>query len=151
MEAEPTRHIVIATIKTLSTGVSVHAIFYAGFCMLGKSSNVALQSVGRLLRKHPLKQKAVIIDISQKLHCTPSIAEDSKGFKWIPDSYRYANYDIRHFGVRKRIYEAERYDVDENVTLLCNCGMRLNTLCAKHVCTAFSYCCTIHISKYQKP
>lgn len=116
MEAEPTRHIVIATVKTLSTGVSVHAIFYAGFCMLGKSSNVALQSVGRLLRKHPLKQKAVIIDISQKLHCTPSIAEDSKGFKWIPDSYRYANYDIRHFGVRKRIYEAERYDVDENVT-----------------------------------
>lgn len=115
MEAEPNKHIVVATIKTLSTGVSVHAIFYAGFCMLGKSSNIALQSVGRLLRKHPLKQRAIIIDIAHKLYCTPSIAE-SNNVKWVPDSYRYSNYDIRHMRTRAKIYEAEHYEVDEHVT-----------------------------------
>lgn len=117
MEAEPNRHIVVATIKTLSTGVSVHAIFYAGFCMLGKSNNVALQSVGRLLRKHPLKDKAIIIDIAHKLSCTPTIAVDkSTNFVYVPDSYRYCNYDYRHSATRKRIYESEHYIIDSNVT-----------------------------------
>ena len=109
MEAEPDRHIMIATTGTLSTGVSVHAWFYAAFLMIGKSDNVTLQSIGRLLRKHPLKQKAIILDIAHKLTIhSDMLVKLRKG-------YCYCNYDMQHFAARKQIYDAEKMPVDAKV------------------------------------
>lgn len=109
IEAEPNRHIMIATSATLSTGVSVHAWFYAVFFMLGKSDNITLQSVGRLLRKHPLKNKAVIIDVAHKLHLKSQKLAD------LNKSYYYCNYDMQHFAARKRLYDSEHMPVDATV------------------------------------
>ena len=111
MRKEPTRHIMVATIQTLSTGVSVKEWFYAAFVNLGKSNNTLLQSIGRMIRKHPLKQKAIIIDICQQLWI-------DKEFDKVPDSYRYRNYDIRHAQERARQYKRQQLEFDNKPTVI---------------------------------
>lgn len=111
MRKEPTRHIMVATIQTLSTGVSVKEWFYAAFVNLGKSNNTLLQSIGRMIRKHPLKQKAMIIDICQQLWIDMQ-------FKNVPDSYRYRNYDIRHAQERVKQYKNQQLEFDSKPTVI---------------------------------
>ena len=111
MRKEPTRHIMVATIQTLSTGVSVKEWFYAAFVNLGKSNNTLLQSIGRMIRKHPLKQKAMIIDICQQLWIDMQ-------FKNVPDSYRYRNYDIRHAQERVKQYKNQQLEFDDKPTVI---------------------------------
>lgn len=111
MRKEPTRHVMVATIQTLSTGVSVKEWFYAAFVNLGKSNNTLLQSIGRMIRKHPLKQKAIIIDICQQLWI-------DNQFSNVPDSYRYCNYDIRHAKERVRQYKNQHLEFDDKPTVI---------------------------------
>ena len=48
---------------TLSTGVSINAIFNVVFADSFKSEQIIIQSIGRALRKHDQKQIATIFDI----------------------------------------------------------------------------------------
>ena len=48
---------------TLSTGVSINAIFNVVFADSFKSEQIIIQSIGRALRKHEQKQIATIFDI----------------------------------------------------------------------------------------
>lgn len=106
VEAEPSRHIIVATIGTMAMGVSINALFYAVFCMYGHSQHNTIQGVGRLLRKHPSKGKAVVIDVAIKLATHMLTDKDCMR------SYIKSNYDIKHQQSRTHIYNAERYAVD---------------------------------------
>lgn len=48
---------------TLSTGVSINALFNVIFCESYKSEQRIIQSIGRSLRKHDEKSMAVIFDL----------------------------------------------------------------------------------------
>ena len=104
-------NIIVATVQTLSTGVSIKTLFYAGFVNIGKSNNILLQSLGRLIRKHPQKQCATIIDIAQWLWL-------DKKYDKIPDSYRYRTYDAMHANSRASIYKAESLNYDTTPTII---------------------------------
>jgi superfamily II DNA or RNA helicase len=74
VDADPYNHIIVATIGTMAMGVSINALFYAFLIMYGHSEFNSLQGVGRLLRKHPEKNVATIIDTAHKLatNCIPT-------------------------------------------------------------------------------
>jgi superfamily II DNA or RNA helicase len=55
--------VLIASFGTLSTGVSINAIFNVVFADSFKSEQIIIQSIGRALRKHDQKQVATIFDI----------------------------------------------------------------------------------------
>jgi superfamily II DNA or RNA helicase len=55
--------ILIASYGTLSTGVSINAIFNIIFVDSFKSEQIIIQSIGRALRLHEEKKKALIFDI----------------------------------------------------------------------------------------
>lgn len=65
---ESTTGIVAIAMSTIfSTGVSVKNLHYAIFACIGKSGVKIVQSVGRTVRKHESKDKAVIFDIADNL------------------------------------------------------------------------------------
>ena len=53
--------------KCFSTGISVKNIHYAIFAYMGKGGVKTVQTIGRTVRKHHSKQKAVIFDIADDL------------------------------------------------------------------------------------
>lgn len=55
--------ILIASYGTLSTGVSINAIFNIIFVDSFKSEQIIIQSIGRALRLHTDKKRALIFDI----------------------------------------------------------------------------------------
>jgi len=55
--------VLVASYGTLSTGVSINAIFNVIFADSFKSEQVIIQSIGRALRLHGEKEKAVIFDL----------------------------------------------------------------------------------------
>lgn len=55
--------VLIASFGTLSTGVSINAIFNVIFADSFKSEQVIIQSIGRALRLHDEKKKAIIFDL----------------------------------------------------------------------------------------
>lgn len=59
--------VVIAISKIFSTGLSIKNLHYLIFLALGKSNVKVLQSIGRSLRLHSDKDKAVIFDITDNL------------------------------------------------------------------------------------
>jgi superfamily II DNA or RNA helicase len=59
--------ICIAMSTIFSTGVSVKNLHYAVFTYIGKSTVKIVQSIGRTVRKHETKNKAIIFDIADNL------------------------------------------------------------------------------------
>jgi superfamily II DNA or RNA helicase len=59
--------ITIAMSTIFSTGLSVNNLHYALFTYIGKSNVKIVQSIGRTVRKHDDKNKAVVFDISDNL------------------------------------------------------------------------------------
>ena len=59
--------ILIAMSKCFSVGVSVKNLHYAVFAYVGKSGVKTVQTIGRTVRKHASKDKAVIFDIADNL------------------------------------------------------------------------------------
>jgi superfamily II DNA or RNA helicase len=55
--------VLVASYGTLSTGVSINAIFNVIFADSFKSEQIIIQSIGRALRKHDQKQVATIFDL----------------------------------------------------------------------------------------
>ena len=59
--------VLIAMSKCFSVGVSVKNLHYAVFAYVGKSGVKTVQTIGRTVRKHISKDKAVIFDIADNL------------------------------------------------------------------------------------
>lgn len=77
---------------TLSTGVSINAIFNVIFADSFKSEQIIIQSIGRALRKHDQKKVANIFDIVD-----------------VFDPVDLNNILYRHFLEREKFYKKRKY------------------------------------------
>lgn len=73
--------------KCFSTGISIKNLHYAILCYMGKGGVKTVQTVGRTVRKHHSKDKAVIFDISDNLQ-----------------------YSLSHLRKRLEIYKKQKID-----------------------------------------
>jgi superfamily II DNA or RNA helicase len=80
--------ICIAMSTIFSTGVSINNLHSAIFAYIGKSNVKIIQSIGRTLRKHESKEKAVIYDIADNL-----------------------KYSADHFKARATHYQNQKIDI----------------------------------------
>lgn len=90
IDAKP--KILIASFGTLSTGVSIKAIFNIIFVDSFKSEQVVIQSIGRGLRLHPDKEKVTIFDLVD-----------------VFDSKKMDNILYFHFKERLKFYDKRKY------------------------------------------
>jgi superfamily II DNA or RNA helicase len=88
--------ILIASFGTLSTGVSITAIFNVIFADSFKSEQIIIQSIGRALRKHSDKKVATIFDLVD-----------------IFDPKDMNNILYRHFKEREKFYKNREYPYSE--------------------------------------
>jgi superfamily II DNA or RNA helicase len=77
---------------TLSTGVSINAIFNVVFADSFKSEQVIIQSIGRSLRLHDEKKKAKIFDLVD-----------------VYDPNKFNNVLWGHFKERQKFYDKRKY------------------------------------------
>jgi len=84
--------VLIASYGTLSTGVSINAIFNVIFADSFKSEQIIIQSIGRALRLHSDKKKATIFDLVDV---------------YVPDNMN--NILFRHFKEREKFYNKREY------------------------------------------
>jgi superfamily II DNA or RNA helicase len=84
--------VLIASYGTLSTGVSINAIFNVIFVDSFKSEQIIIQSIGRALRLHTDKTKAMIFDLVD-----------------VFDPKNMSNILFRHFKERQRMYDKRKY------------------------------------------
>lgn len=80
--------VVVAMDRIFSTGINVNNIHHIIFAFIGKAKIKIIQSIGRGLRKNHNKHHVTVYDISDKLPCS-----------------------LKHFAIRKRIFEKEVDDV----------------------------------------
>lgn len=84
--------VLVASFGTLSTGVSINAIFNVVFADSFKSEQIIIQSIGRALRLHSDKKKALVFDLVDVFY---------------HDSFN--NVLWRHFTERKKFYTKRKY------------------------------------------
>ena len=84
--------VLVASYGTLSTGVSINAIFNVIFVDSFKSEQIIIQSIGRALRLHTDKTKAMIFDLVD-----------------VFDPKNMNNILYRHFKERARMYDKRKY------------------------------------------
>lgn len=84
--------VLVASYGTLSTGVSINAIFNVIFADSFKSEQIIIQSIGRALRLHSDKKKATIFDLVDV---------------FVPDNM--GNILFRHFKEREKFYNKREY------------------------------------------
>lgn len=84
--------VLVASYGTLSTGVSINAIFNVIFADSFKSEQIIIQSIGRALRLHADKKKANIFDLVD-----------------IFDANNMSNILFRHFKEREKFYIKREY------------------------------------------
>jgi|GEM_PF-521504 superfamily II DNA or RNA helicase len=84
--------VLVASFGTLSTGVSINAIFNVIFADSFKSEQIIIQSIGRALRLHSEKKKANIFDLVD-----------------VFDSNNMGNILFRHFKEREKFYQKRQY------------------------------------------
>jgi superfamily II DNA or RNA helicase len=66
----------IAMSKCFSTGISIKNLHYAIFAYMGKGGVKTVQTIGRTVRKHSSKERAVIFDIADNLEYSLSHARE---------------------------------------------------------------------------
>jgi superfamily II DNA or RNA helicase len=84
--------VLVASYGTLSTGVSINAIFNVIFADSFKSEQIIIQSIGRALRLHSEKKKANIFDLVD-----------------VFDANNMSNILFRHFKEREKFYTKRQY------------------------------------------
>jgi len=84
--------VLVASYGTLSTGVSINAIFNVIFADSFKSEQIIIQSIGRALRLHSEKDKANIFDLVD-----------------VFDPNNMSNILFRHFKEREKFYIKRQY------------------------------------------
>lgn len=87
------KHIIVASYGTFSTGVNIKNLHNIVFASPSKSRIRTLQSIGRGLRKGDTKTEACLYDIADDL-CYKS----------------WKNHTIQHFAERIKIYGEEKFD-----------------------------------------
>jgi superfamily II DNA or RNA helicase len=92
MEKTDKVRVLVASYGTLSTGVSINAIFNVIFADSFKSEQIIIQSIGRALRKHDDKKIATIFDIVD-----------------VFSSSELNNILYRHFKERQKFYDKRKY------------------------------------------
>lgn len=92
MEKTDKVRVLVASYGTLSTGVSINAIFNVIFADSFKSEQIIIQSIGRALRKHNDKKIATIFDIVD-----------------VYSSTELKNILYRHFLEREKFYKKRKY------------------------------------------
>jgi len=88
--------VLVASYGTLSTGVSINAIFNVVFADSFKSEQIIIQSIGRALRLHSDKKKAMIFDLVDVFS---------------PNNLN--NILFRHYTERKKFYTKRKYPFKE--------------------------------------
>lgn len=88
--------ILCASFGTLSTGVSINAIFNVIFADSFKSEQIIIQSIGRALRKHDEKKVATIFDIVD-----------------VFDPVNMNNILYKHYKEREKFYKNRKYPYKE--------------------------------------
>ncbi len=91
-ETSSNTKVLVASYGTLSTGVSINAIFNVVFADSFKSEQIIIQSIGRALRLHEDKKTALIFDLVDVF-----TLEDPK------------NILYRHFKEREKFYVKRKY------------------------------------------
>ena len=89
--------ILIGQSKILSTGINIKALKHLIFLSAGKSYTQIIQSIGRVLRLHDAKSKAVIWDIVDNFS----------------DNRKTENHALKHFWARLGYYEFQGFEVHE--------------------------------------
>ena len=89
---EGSTKVLVASYGTLSTGVSINAIFNVIFADSFKSEQIIIQSIGRGLRLHSDKDKVNIFDLVD-----------------IFDKDDHNNALYRHYKERETFYEKRKY------------------------------------------
>lgn len=92
IKKEGTTKVLVASYGTLSTGVSINAIFNVIFADSFKSEQIIIQSIGRSLRLHSEKKKAMIFDLVDVFN---------------PNNLNNILY--RHFKEREKFYNKRKY------------------------------------------
>ncbi len=95
--------VIAANVDCLGTGVSLDTLVYGVFDGVGKSPYMAIQAIGRMLRKHKDKKKAYIIDVCDILH-----TDNANG---INTGYAANGYSARHQRERVKIYKENKIAV----------------------------------------
>jgi superfamily II DNA or RNA helicase len=85
--------IIVASSSIMSAGVSIRNLHNIIFAISGKSRIRTLQSIGRVLRLHQSKEKAILYDIVDNL---------STG--------KHNNFTLNHFLERVKMYNQEKFD-----------------------------------------
>jgi superfamily II DNA or RNA helicase len=98
--------IIVASLGVFSTGVNIKNLVNIIFAESVKSSIKVIQSIGRSLRKHKNKEKAIIWDIVDDLTYTTNRGTKKK------------NYILKHFFERIGYYDEEGFNYSlKNVSL----------------------------------
>lgn len=91
----------VASFGTASTGLNAPNLHNAVFAANYKSKVKVLQSLGRILRKHISKEKARLFDIIDDMtYINPA------------KKIRYINHSVRHYRQRKKLYEAQGFELN---------------------------------------
>lgn len=96
IKKEGTTKVLVASYGTLSTGVSINAIFNVVFVDSFKSEQIIIQSIGRALRLHSDKKKAMIFDLVDVFN---------------PNNLNNILY--KHYSERKKFYIKRNYPFKE--------------------------------------
>lgn len=95
--------IIVASYGVMSTGVSIKQLHHLVFAHPIKSKVIVLQSIGRVLRKHGNKAKAIVWDIIDNL------AVKTKSTK-AKNPYKKLNYAFKHGVERISRYNQEKFN-----------------------------------------
>jgi superfamily II DNA or RNA helicase len=90
-------HIIIASYGTFSTGMSLNRLSNCIFASSFKSKILTLQSIGRILRLHEMKDYATLWDISDDL---------------MSSRMKQPNHSLRHRNERIKQYASEGFDYE---------------------------------------
>ncbi|MCD6436294.1 MAG: DEAD/DEAH box helicase family protein [Clostridiales bacterium] len=91
--------LVIGQIKLLSTGINIKALKHLVFLASTKSQTTVIQSIGRVLRLHDAKNRAVVFDLVDDF--------SNHGKR------KTENYSLKHFWQRLSYYEMQDLSVVE--------------------------------------
>jgi superfamily II DNA or RNA helicase len=101
-------HIIVASYGTFSTGMSINRLSNCIFASSFKSKILTLQSIGRILRLHEMKDCATLWDISDDLM--------SKRMSQPNHSLRHRNERIKQYASEGFDYEILNFALDEPTT-----------------------------------
>jgi superfamily II DNA or RNA helicase len=100
-------NLVFASFGTMKQGVNIKLLHNIVFAECSKSMITIVQSVGRLLRKHPDKDRATCYDIYD------DASYWTKPRKVGKEPELQANYSMKHYIARKEFYDFEQFPIEE--------------------------------------